>query len=203
MRRAGAKARLSSPLWGGVGGGGGAEGTAEPRPAPPPPLTPPRKGEGKPAPLSRPSLGRGKCARAALALLCLALSLQPAPAQQRPARPAPAKEAPKEPAPPADLPAPYDRDLMRMSEIVGALAFLRGLCSSPDAAEWPARMKALIEAEGVTPARRDRLAGAYNRGYRGYALTYRVCTPAAHEAAGRYVAEGDRLSHALAGRFGG
>ena len=44
-------------------------------------------------------------------------------------------------------------------------------------------MKALIESEGVTPARRDRLAGAYNRGYRGYALTYRVCTPAAHEAA--------------------
>ena len=65
------------------------------------------------------------------------------------------------------------------------------------------RMKALIDSEGVTPARRDRLAGAYNRGYRGYALTYRVCTPAAHEAAARYVAEGDRLSHALAGRFGG
>ena len=90
-----------------------------------------------------------------------------------------------------------------MSLFIGALAFLRGLCEAPDAADWPARMKALIESEGVPPARRDRLAGAYNRGYRGYALTYRVCTPAAHEAAARYVAEGDRLSHALAGRFGG
>jgi len=58
-------------------------------------------------------------------------------------------------------------------------------------------------AEGITPARRDRLAGAYNRGYRSYALTYRVCTPAAHEAAARFLAEGERLSHALAGRFGG
>lgn len=147
------------------------------------------------------------------AILCLLALLagptfSPALAQQRsgrttaPAKEA-AKEAPKEANAPADIPAPYDRDLMRMSEIIGALAFLRDLCAAPDAADWPARMKALIESEGVTPARRDRLAGAYNRGYRGYALTYRVCTPAAHEAAARYFAEGDRLSHALAGRFGG
>ena len=108
---------------------------------------------------------------------------------------------PRRRTPPPRRPAPYDRDLMRLSEIIGALAFLRGLCAAPDAADWPARMKALIESEGVTPGRRDRLAGAYNRGYRGYALTYRVCTPAAHEAAARYVAEGDRLSHALAGPF--
>lgn len=140
-----------------------------------------------------------------LALLAVPVA-EPALAQQRPRAAAPTKEAPKdskEANAPADIPAPYDRDLMRMSEIIGALAFLRGLCEAPDAADWPARMKALIESEGVTPARRDRLAGAYNRGYRGYALTYRVCTPAAHEAAARYVAEGDRLSHALAGRFGG
>ena len=107
------------------------------------------------------------------------------------------------PAPPEPPPPPYDRDLMRLSEIIGSLAFLRGLCASPDAAEWPSRMKALIDAEGVTPARRDRLAGAYNRGYRGYSLTYRICTPAAHEAAGRFLAEGERLSQDLAGRFGG
>jgi uncharacterized protein (TIGR02301 family) len=138
------------------------------------------------------------------ALVLLALLASPTQAQQR-AKP-PAKEAPKEQAKeaaPADAPAPYDRDLMRMAEVIGSLAFLRGLCASPDAAEWPARMKALIEAEGITPARRDRLAGAYNRGYRGYALTYRICTPAAHEAAARFLAEGERLSHGLAGRFGG
>jgi uncharacterized protein (TIGR02301 family) len=154
--------------------------------------------------------------RRSATILCLSalLAAAPALAQQRSGRPAAPKETTKETAKdtkdaskeanaPADIPAPYDRDLMRMSEVIGALAFLRGLCGAPDAADWPARMKALIESEGVTPARRDRLAGAYNRGYRGYALTYRVCTPAAHEAAARYVAEGDRLSHALAGRFGG
>lgn len=113
-------------------------------------------------------------------------------------------EKEKEPPPPAEPPpAPYDRDLLRLSEVIGSLAFLRDLCGAADAPEWPARMKALIEAEGVTPGRRDRLAGAYNRGYRGYSLTYRVCTPAATEAAARYVTEGERLSYALASRFGG
>lgn len=132
----------------------------------------------------------------------------PASAQQRGGRPPAAKAvdpkaADKAPPPAPDVPAPYDRDLMRLSEIIGAMAFLRGLCASPDAPQWPARMKALMDAEGVSPSRRDRLAGAYNRGYRGYALTYRVCTPAAQEAATLYAGEGDRLSRALAGRFGG
>ncbi|MFC6789221.1 TIGR02301 family protein [Methylobacterium komagatae] len=141
----------------------------------------------------------------ATALLATNLAAQPALAQQR-TKPAPKeapKEQPKEAPAPADVPAPYDRDLMRMAEVIGSLAFLRNLCAMPDAAEWPARMKALIEAEGITPARRDRLAGAYNRGYKAYALTYRVCTPAAHEATARFLAEGEKLSHALAGRFGG
>lgn len=148
--------------------------------------------------------------RAASALaLAAALGLAlPAPVfgQQRPPTRQPAKppEKEKETPPPAEpAPAPYDRDLMRLAEIIGALSFLRGLCAAPDAAEWPRRMSALMEAEGVTPGRRDRLAGAYNRGYRGYALTYRVCTPAANVAAGRFVAEGERLSQSLAGRFGG
>ncbi|KMO13733.1 TIGR02301 family protein [Methylobacterium platani] len=145
--------------------------------------------------------------RAVILLACLAAAT-PALAQGRP-KPAargteskpPEKEAPA-PAP-ADAPAPYDRDLLRLSEIIGSLSFLRELCGNPDAPEWPARMKALLDSEGTSPGRRDRLAGAYNRGYGGYAVTYRVCTPAAVEAATRYIAEGERLSVALAGRFGG
>ena len=145
----------------------------------------------------------------AIALLCLLAAgapASPALAQQsraaRPAPKAPEKPPEKEP-PPAEQPAPYDRELMRLSEIIGALAFLRGLCAAPDANEWQARMKALIEAEGVSPGRRDRLAGACNRGYRGYAVTYRICTPSAQEASSRFIAEGERLSQGLAGRFGG
>lgn len=115
-----------------------------------------------------------------------------------PVAPAPA------PAPPPEPPAaPYEKELLRLAEVVGSLAFLRSLCGAPDAAEWPKRMQALIDAEGTTPGRRERLAGAYNRGYRGFSLTYRICTPSANEAVIRYVAEGETLSRNLAGRYGG
>ena len=117
-------------------------------------------------------------------------------------RPAPAK--PAEPPPPPEPPAPpYEKDLLRLSEIMGSLAFLRTLCAAPDAPEWSKRMQALLDAEGATPARRERMAGAYNRGFRGYALTYRTCTPSATEATTRYMKEGEVLSRNLAGRFGG
>ncbi len=119
-----------------------------------------------------------------------------------PAQSAPAK--PEEPPPPAEPPpAPYERELLRLSEILGSLTFLRTLCGESDAAEWRRRMEALLETEGTTPGRRERLAGAYNRGYRGFALTYRTCTPNAHAAVARYVREGEGLSRTLAGRFGG
>ena len=124
------------------------------------------------------------------------------------ARTTPAKPAeptkPPEPTPPAEPPAPpYEKDLLRLSEIVGSLAFLRSLCTAADATEWPKRMQALLDTEGTTPGHRERLAGAYNRGYRGYALTYRTCTPSAAEATTRYLKEGEQLSRNLAGRYGG
>jgi uncharacterized protein (TIGR02301 family) len=64
-------------------------------------------------------------------------------------------------------------------------------------------MTELLDAEGTTPGRKERLAGAYNRGFRGFALTYRTCTAAAEEATARLSADGERLLRILAGRFGG
>jgi uncharacterized protein (TIGR02301 family) len=118
------------------------------------------------------------------------------------ARPPSAAEVPAATAvePPS---APYEKDLLRLSEIIGSLAFLRALCSARDAAEWPQRMQALLESEGSSPARRERLAGAYNRGYRGFALTYRACTVSAAEATARYLKEGEALSRNLSARYGG
>lgn len=104
-------------------------------------------------------------------------------------------------APEVGPPPAYEADLVRLSEVIGSLAFLRDLCGAPDAPEWPARMQVLIEAEGEGSA--ERLAGAYNRGYRAFALTYRVCTPAAERAIDTYLVEGERLSQAVARRFGG
>ncbi len=136
-----------------------------------------------------------------------AFAQQPAQQQQRRPMPAPGATAPPQPAPapqPVEPPAPpYEKDLLRLAEILGSLAFLRSLCAGGDAAEWPARMQALLEAEGTTPGRKERLAGAYNRGYRAFALTYRVCTDSATEATNRYIKEGDQITRNLASRFGG
>ena len=125
------------------------------------------------------------------------------PSRASPQPPAKPVEPPPPPPPPEPPPPPYEKELLRFSEVIGSLAFLRSLCAAPDAGEWPARMQALVDAEGTTPGRRERLAGAYNRGYRAFALTYRTCTPSANEAVARYLKEGDTLSRNLAGRYGG
>ena len=134
----------------------------------------------------------------------------PPPQQRRPQQPQsqrPTQQQPQQQAEPAPVveppPAPYEKELLRLAEIMGSLAMLRPLCSAPDAPEWGRRMQILLEAEGTTPGRRERLAGAYNKGYRAYALTYRVCTPSAQEASVRFLGEGEQLARSITGRYGG
>jgi len=136
------------------------------------------------------------------ALLLLPITAE---AQQRPQQPATkppatkhAEQPPAEPAAP-----PYEPQLLQLSEIMGSLAYLRTLCGGREAQDWRTRMAALIEAEGRTPQRRDRLTAAFNRGFKAYSLTHRSCTEASQEASSRLAAEGEALSRALAGRYGG
>nr|WP_246408049.1 TIGR02301 family protein [Microvirga lupini] len=138
---------------------------------------------------------------------------QPAPQPRRPqpqrpaAQPQQQQQPPQQQAEPAPAveppPAPYEKELLRLAEIMGSLAMLRPLCSAPDASEWSRRMQILLEAEGTTPGRKERLAGAYNKGYQAYALTYRACTPSAQEASVRFLAEGELLARNITGRYGG
>jgi uncharacterized protein (TIGR02301 family) len=99
--------------------------------------------------------------------------------------------------------APYEKDMQRLSEVMGSLAFLRNLCGAKDASEWVLQMRALLESEGSSSPRRERLVAAYNHGFQGYALTYRRCTPAAELASSLYIKEGESLTRSLASRFGG
>lgn len=129
---------------------------------------------------------------------------QPAVAQQGTQRPGTARPPDTQSAPvPEAQPPAYEPDMLKLAEAIGSLAFLRQLCGAPDSQQWRVRMTELLEAEGVTPGRKERLAGAYNRGFKGFALTYRSCTAAATEAALRLSQDGERLSRSLGGRFGG
>jgi uncharacterized protein (TIGR02301 family) len=120
--------------------------------------------------------------------------------QQQRSRPAPAPAQP--PPPPPEIPPAYDGDMLKLAEVMGSLAFLSELCGA-QAEPWRQRMARLIEAENPSPARRERMAAAYNAGFRGFALTYRLCTDNAREAMGRLAGDGDRLTRALSTRFGG
>lgn len=99
--------------------------------------------------------------------------------------------------------APFERDLLRLAEILGALHYLRPLCKSDDAALWREKMSQLIAADTGPADRRERLAGAFNSGHRGFEMNYRICTPAAEAAIKRYLTEGARLSREVASRHGG
>ena len=97
--------------------------------------------------------------------------------------------------------APYDRDLQRLAEILGALHYLRALCGANEGAKWRNEMQALVDAETPSGERRDRLVAGFNRGYRGFQQTYRTCTPAADLVIRRYLEEGAKISRDITARY--
>ncbi len=126
----------------------------------------------------------------------------------RPILPRPPAQAalPKEPAgpppPPAqDEPAPYDPDLQRLSEILGALHFLGGICNSDEGQKWRDEAQGLIDAEAPTGNRHDEMVAGFNRGYRGFQQSYRTCTPAAKVVIHRYLEEGAKIARDVTARY--
>lgn len=106
---------------------------------------------------------------------------------------APAAEAP---------PPPYEPQLARLSEVMGALAFLRDLCGDKDGDDWRGEMAALLDAEAPDGPRREKFVAAFNRGFRSYELAYRTCTPNARTATARYLDEAAKISRDVTYRFG-
>ncbi len=91
----------------------------------------------------------------------------------------------------------YDDKLLRLSEILGAVHYLRELCGADDGQLWRDRMRELIDAEGSTALRRARLTRSFNKGYQGYSRTYRTCTGSAQTAVSRFLTEATQLSEGL------
>jgi uncharacterized protein (TIGR02301 family) len=105
------------------------------------------------------------------------------------------------PARAEDAAAPFDGDLQRLAEILGALHYLRGICGTNEGPKWRNQMQALIDAETPSGDRRTRMIAGFNRGYNGFQQTYRTCTPAASVAIRRYVEEGAKISRDLTARY--
>ena len=92
---------------------------------------------------------------------------------------------------------PYDEKLLRLSEILGAMHFLRELCGADEGQLWRQQMAGLIAAEGSSAIRHVRLTNSFNKGYRSYRRTYQTCTSAAQSQIGRFTIEGAELAKTL------
>lgn len=117
----------------------------------------------------------------------------------------PQEKAAEAPAalPPVQANAPYDADLLRLSEILGSVQYLNGLCHAQTDNRWRKSMETLIELEaGKDTERRQKFVAAFNHGYRSFASVHSGCTPAAMEAEKRYRAEGATLATEITARFG-
>lgn len=101
-------------------------------------------------------------------------------------------------AQPADPDArPYDAQIYRLSEILGAVHYLRELCGAAEGQVWRNQMRDLVNAEGTSALRRARLVDSFNKGYRGYARTYRTCTRPAVLAINRFMEQGSSIASTL------
>jgi uncharacterized protein (TIGR02301 family) len=92
---------------------------------------------------------------------------------------------------------PYDDKLLRLAEILGAVHYLRELCSANDGQLWRDRMKELLDTEGSTALRKARLTRSFNQGYRSYRRTYVTCTPTAQTSIERFLSEGIQIGDGL------
>ena len=92
---------------------------------------------------------------------------------------------------------PYDAQIYRLSEILGAVHYLRELCGADEGQVWRTQMHSLLSAEGTSALRRARLADSFNQGYRSYARTYRTCTKPALLAIKRFMRQGADIADAL------
>jgi uncharacterized protein (TIGR02301 family) len=108
----------------------------------------------------------------------------------------PAQQAPQQkPAGPEDR--PYDAQLLRLSELLGQLHYMRELCGANEGQAWREQMRELVASEGTSALRRAKLVDAFNRGYRDYSRTYRACTPTAITAIQRFMDQAQAIADGL------
>jgi len=155
-------------------------------------------------------------------LLTLCLVTGPASAQffqfpfgQRPETPPPAPARPHPPAPRVpkvqpqpqpgtplpEVTTPYDPNLQRLAEILGALHFLRSICGYKEGQKWRNEAQTLIDAEAPSGQRHDDLVESFNRGYLGFQQSYRSCTPAAKIVVRRFLEEGAQIARDITARY--
>ncbi|MEO5805821.1 TIGR02301 family protein [Devosia sp.] len=94
----------------------------------------------------------------------------------------------------------YQKQMERLSEIMGSLYFLQPLCETKTT-DWRVQMNDLITLDQPDEDRRQRLIGAFNGGYAAFSRFHRTCTPSALEALTRLLAEAEQTAREIHARF--
>jgi uncharacterized protein (TIGR02301 family) len=89
-------------------------------------------------------------------------------------------------------------ELLQLSEILGALHYLRPLCGASEQGQWRVEMQALVDEAGLPADKRAWLIAGFNRAYAAHQRAHAVCTNAARVTAQRLMDQGTRLSREIA-----
>jgi len=100
------------------------------------------------------------------------------------------------------LPPAYEEQILERAEILGSLHYLRELCQAGENGLWRTQMEGMLSAEQPSANRKAYLVARFNRGFRALREVYRACTPAAAEAANRYLRQGMRIAAEIPNRYG-
>lgn len=98
----------------------------------------------------------------------------------------------------------YDKNLQRVSELIGALTYLSDLCAEHTAQQSRLRqkMQAIIEADTANePERKRQLIAKFNKGYRSFSSVYTGCTDRAKRVIANYRQESTHLVEDMLARF--
>lgn len=97
---------------------------------------------------------------------------------------------------------PYEGELLRLAEVLGAVHYLRGLCETDEGQTWRSMLQELMDAENPSQERRASIIERFNRGYRSFEQSYHVCNETAVRVVERYMEEGADLAQGIATRYG-
>lgn len=101
-------------------------------------------------------------------------------------------------APASAQSARYERNLLRLSEILGSMHYLQQMCGAFDDDTWRRQMVSLMQVEKVEGEREAHLIARFNRGYRKYKDWFSSCTDGARAEIDRHTREGSELTTWLA-----
>ena len=96
-----------------------------------------------------------------------------------------------------------DEDLIRLSEILGAVHHLREVCNAHEGQLWRMKMQELLKLEKPSGDVKEVMVAHFNRTYHQHRLAYPRCTGQARTDVTRFLDEGAALADRLAARTRG